>query len=224
MSPHAQEIGAMRIRVLLADDHTVVRFGLRMLLESAEDMEVVGEAANGREAVELAQQFSPNVAVLDVVMPQLNGLDAARRIAREAPRTKCLILSTYSHDHFLEQAITAGVSGYLTKETAASELLRAIRAVVSGRQFFSPGMSRRMTELMPAMRRNNGLMKPLTARESEVLQLIAEGDSNKEIANKLRISIKTIEKHRQSVMQKLNIHETAGLTRYAINHGMVQVQ
>src|SRR6185436_5244563 len=217
----------MKIRVLLADDHTVVRFGLRMLLESAEDMEVVGEAGNGREAVELAQKLTPHVAVLDVIMPQLNGLDAARRIAREAPQTKILILSTYAHDHFLEQAMAAAVSGYLTKETAASELLKAIRTIVSGRQYFSPHMSKRLVELAPSRlssRRMSFSGKPLTAREAEVLQLIAEGDSNKTIAEKLRISIKTIEKHRQSVMQKLNIHETAGLTRYAINHGMIQVQ
>lgn len=217
----------MKIRVLLADDHTVVRFGLRMLLETAEDMEVVGEAGNGREAVELAQKLTPHVAVLDVIMPQLNGLDAARRIARESPQTRILILSTYAHDHFLEQAIAASVWGYLTKETAASELIRAIRSIVSGKQFFSPGISKKVVELAPnrvAARRLGFSGKPLTAREAEVLQLIAEGDSNKVIAEKLHISIKTIEKHRQSVMQKLNIHETAGLTRYAINHGMIQIQ
>jgi DNA-binding NarL/FixJ family response regulator len=216
----------MKIRVLLADDHTVVRFGLRMLLETAEDIEVVGEAGNGRDAVEMAGQLTPHVAVLDVIMPQLNGLDAARRIARESPQTKILILSTYAHDHFLEQALTAAVSGYLTKETAASELIKAIRAIQSGKQYFSPSMSRRLVELAPSRvsaRRLGFSGKPLTARESEVLQLIAEGDSNKTIADKLHISIKTIEKHRQSVMQKLNIHETAGLTRYAINHGMIQV-
>jgi DNA-binding NarL/FixJ family response regulator len=217
----------MKIRVLLADDHTVVRYGLRMLLETADDMEVVAEAANGREAVELAQRLAPQVAVLDVIMPQLNGLDAARRIGREAPQTKILILSTYAHDHFVEQALAASVSGYLTKETAASELLRAIRAIVAGKQYFSPSMSKKVIEFAPnraAPRRLTFSGKPLTARESEVLQLIAEGDSNKTIADKLHISIKTIEKHRQSVMQKLNIHETAGLTRYAINHGMIQVQ
>ena len=217
----------MKIRVLLADDHTVVRFGLRMLLETAEDMEVVGEAGNGREAVELAQQLTPHVAVLDVIMPQLNGLDAARRIARESPQTKILILSTYAHDHFLEQAMAACVCGYLTKETAACDLIRAIRAIVAGKQFFSPSISKKVVELVPsrtAARRLGFSGKSLTARESEVLQLIAEGDSNKTIAEKLHISIKTIEKHRQSVMQKLNIHETAGLTRYAINHGMIQIQ
>jgi DNA-binding NarL/FixJ family response regulator len=217
----------MRIRVLLADDHTIVRFGLRMLLESADDIEVVGEAANGRDAVDLAQQLTPDVAVLDVIMPQLNGLDAARRIARESPRTKILILSSYAHDHFVEQALAASVSGYLTKETAASELIRAIRSIMSGKPFFSPAVARRVSSLTPGRASNSraGLSgKSLTAREAEVLQLIAEGDSNKAIADKLRISIKTIEKHRQSVMQKLNIHETAGLTRYAINHGMIQVQ
>ena len=217
----------MKIRVLLADDHTVVRYGLRMLVETAEDMEVVGEAANGREAVELTRQLIPHVAVLDVIMPHLNGLDTARRIPREAPQTRILILSSYAHDHFLEQAFAACVSGYLTKETAASELIKAIRTVVAGKQFFTPSISKKVVELAPsrtAAHRVGFSNKPLTARESEVLQLIAEGDSNKTIAEKLHISIKTIEKHRQSVMQKLNIHETAGLTRYAINHGMIQIQ
>ena len=215
----------MKIRVLLADDHTIVRFGLRMLLETADDIVVVAEARDGREAVEMAAQHKPTVAVMDIIMPHLNGLDAARVIHLQSPRTRTLMLSTSAQDDFLQGAVAAQVAGYMTKESAGLELLQGIRTVVSGKRFFGARVSRRFIELAADRLPGRGIKlgsTPLSARECEVLQLVAEGETNRGVAEKLQISVKTIEKHRQSVMDKLNIHHTAGLTRYAINRGMVR--
>jgi len=215
-----------RITVLLADDHTVVRQGLRVLLEAEKDIRVVGEAQNGREAVRLAKKFQPNVVVLDVAMPLLNGLEATRQIMRELPRSKVLVLSSYSDDEYVQQVIEEGAMGYLVKQTAANELLKAIRAVESGQAFFSPSISKRLLEQCRESIARDGSSKRrtsrLTSREAEVLQLIAEGHANKQIAAELSISIKTVEKHRQQVMNKLNIHDVAGLTRHAIAKGIVE--
>jgi DNA-binding NarL/FixJ family response regulator len=214
------------ISVLLADDHTVVRQGLRSLLCAESDITVVGEAANGRQALEMAQQLRPNIIVMDLAMPLLNGIEATRQIMSEGLPSKLLILSSYDDDEYVRQLTEAGASGYLIKQTAATELIKAVRETAKGNAFFSPSIARRLHERgrengadgRPVRRR----VVPLTSRECEVLQLIAEGHLNKQIAVVLGISIKTVEKHRQHLMNKLNIHEIAGLTRYAIAHGVVE--
>ena len=219
-----------KIRVLLADDHTVVREGLRAMLAAAENVEVVGEAADGWEAVRLTKATTPDVVVMDLAMPALNGLRAMREILKQASGVKVLVLSSYREDECVEQLIEAGAAGYLLKHTAATELLNAIRDVHSGRWFFSPAVLKRLRERghypvpgTPFVRQNERTSQ-LTAREVEVLRLIATGFSNREAADELGISIKTIEKHRQQVMNKLNIHETAGITRYALAQRLVEPQ
>jgi DNA-binding NarL/FixJ family response regulator len=214
-----------KIAVLLVDDHTVVRQGLRALLASEEDIEVIGEAENGRQAVMLARKTPPDVAVMDVAMPLLNGLEATRQILKLVPTCKVLVLTSYGDDECVEQLMQAGASGYLIKQTAANDLLKAIREVQRGNAFFSPAIAKRLRDHCREAFTNGGATKKsceLTSREAEVLQLIAEGFSNKQIAAELAISIKTVEKHRQQVMNKLNIHDVAGLTRYAISKGMVE--
>ncbi len=214
-----------KISVLLVDDHTVVRQGLRALLSSEEDMEVIGEAENGRQAVMLAKKLPPDVVVMDVAMPLLNGLEATKQVLKNVPTTKVLVLTSYGDDECVQQMMKAGAIGYLIKQTAANDLLKAIREVYRGNSFFSPAIAKRLRDQCREAF-NNGApsRKPseLTSREAEVLQLIAEGFSNKEIAIELTISIKTVEKHRQQVMNKLNIHDVAGLTRYAISKGLVE--
>lgn len=215
------------ITVLLAEDHTIVREGLRALLAEEKDIQVVGEAANGRKAVELASKLKPSVVVMDIAMPVLNGMEAARQILRTNPASKVLILSAHSDDAYVEHAMGLGTSGYLIKQTAAHILPKAIREVHKGRQFFSPIISSRLL-----LRRAGGKKvskhpdanrpSSLTSREMEVLQLIAEGRANKQTADELHISIKTVEKHRQRLMEKLNIHDTASLTRYAISAGIIE--
>lgn len=215
-----------KIRVLLADDHTVVREGLRLILESAEDIEVVGEVENGRQAVQMAKKLQPDVVVMDVVMPTLNGVEATRQVLREAPNSKVLVLSSYSDDDRVQQLIEVGATGYLVKQTAANDLLAAIREAYKGNAFFSPSISKRLLEqCRDAISRGGTVPRKgprLTSREAEVLQLIAEGYANKQIADELCISIKTVEKHRQQVMHKLNLHEVASLTRYAVAQGIIE--
>ena len=214
-----------KIAVLLVDDHTVVRQGLRALLSSEDDIEVVGEAENGRQAVTLARKTTPDVVVMDVAMPLLNGLEATRQILKILPASKVLVLTSYGDDDCVQQLMQAGAVGYLIKQTAANDLLKAIREVQRGNAFFSPSVAKRLRDQCREVF-NNGLppkkAMELTSREAEVLQLIAEGFSNKQIASELSISIKTVEKHRQQVMNKLKIHDVAGLTRYAISKGMVE--
>lgn len=214
-----------KITVFLADDHTVVRQGLRALLSSEEDMEIVGEAENGRQAVQAVKKLAPNVVVMDIAMPVLNGLEATRQITRAMPATKVLILSSYSDDEYVQQLTEAGAAGYLVKQTAANDLLKAIRETNKGNAFFSPAIAKRLRDQcrdlgsgQTTKRRSNYL----TTREAEVLQLIAEGRANKQIAAELCISIKTVEKHRQQVMNKLGIHDVAGLTRHAISKGIIE--
>ncbi len=214
-----------KIGVLLVDDHTVVRQGLRALLKSEEDIEVIGEAENGRQAVMAARKTPPDVVVMDVAMPLLNGLEATRQILKLVPTAKVLVLTSYGDDECVEQLMQAGASGYLIKQTAANELLKAIREVQRGNAFFSPSIAKRLRDQCRVAFTSGQPTKKggeLTLREAEVLQLIAEGFSNKQIAGELCISIKTVEKHRQQVMNKLNIHDVAGLTRYAIAKGMVE--
>jgi DNA-binding NarL/FixJ family response regulator len=215
-----------KIRVLLADDHTVVRQGLRALLAAEEDIEIVGEAENGRQAIQLVRNLMPDVAVIDIAMPVLNGLEATRQITRSVPETKVLILSSYSDDEYVQQLTEAGAAGYLVKQTAANELLKAIREAQRGNAYFSPAIAKRLRDhCRDSFASSSPGRKPpehLTTREAEVLQLIAEGRANKQIAAELCISIKTVEKHRQQVMNKLNIHDVAGLTRHAISKGIIE--
>jgi DNA-binding NarL/FixJ family response regulator len=215
-----------KITVLLADDHTVVRQGLRALLVVEGDIEIVGEAETGRQAVVMAKKLLPDVVVMDIAMPLLNGLEATRQITKQLPDTKVLVLSSYSDDEYVQQLTEAGASGYLVKQTAANDLLKAIREAKKGNAFFSPSIAKRLRDQCreafvsgtPVKKRTDYL----TSRESEVLQLIAEGQANKQIAAELCISIKTVEKHRQQVMNKLNIHDVAGLTRHAISKGIIE--
>jgi DNA-binding NarL/FixJ family response regulator len=215
-----------KIKVLLVDDHTVVRQGLRVLLEAEQDITIVGEAETGRQAVQLARKLSPDVIVMDIAMPNLNGLEATRQILKETPNAKVLVLSSYADDEYVHQLTEAGAAGYLLKQTAATELIKAIREARKGNAFFSPSISKRLLDHyreaflkgVPVRKRT----QLLTSREAEVLQLIAEGKPNKQIASDLCISIKTVEKHRQQLMNKLNIHEVAGLTRYAIARGVIE--
>lgn len=215
------------IRVLLVEDHLIVREGLRVLLSVEKDMEVVGEADNGRQAVALSLKLKPDVILMDVSMPKLNGLEATRQILKAAPATKILILSAHSDHAYIEHFTQIGAAGYLAKQTAALDVLKAIRDVNQGPNFFIPPVSRRRNQL-PQTAKNRGgtapVKKPvsLTSREMEVLQLIAEGKANKQTADELGISIKTVEKHRQSLMEKLSIHDTASLTRYAISAGVIE--
>ena len=215
-----------KIRVLLVDDHIVLRQGLKVLLEAEPDIEVVGEADNGRQGVLLAKKLLPNVVVMDVAMPGLNGLEATRQILQEIPTAKVLVLSSYNDDEWVHELNEAGAAGYLLKQTASADLIKAVREARKGNVFFSPAISKRMLEHYREAFLNGNPRKKrkvlLTTRETEVLQLIAEGKSNKQIASDLEISIKTVQKHRQEMMNKLNIHEIAGLTRYAISKGVVE--
>ncbi|MCC5834924.1 MAG: response regulator transcription factor [Opitutales bacterium] len=215
-----------KITVILADDHTVVRQGLKALLSAEPDIEVVGEVETGREAVEMVAKLLPDIVVMDIAMPQLNGLEATRQILSQTTSTRVIILSSYNDEEYVEQLTNAGATGYLIKQTAANDLIRAIHEAKLGNAFFSPAIARRMLD---HCRRAFLDGKPpskkavsLTTREREVLQLIAEGMTNKAIGGELCISIKTVEKHRQQVMNKLNIHDIAGLTRYAISRGVIE--
>src|SRR5260221_8179181 len=217
-----------KIPVLLADDHTVVRQGFRALLEAEPDIAIVGEAGTGRQAVQLARKLCPDVVVMDIAMPLLNGLEATRQIIKEVPACRVLVLSSYSDDEYVHQLTQAGAAGYLLKQAAATDLVKAIREARKGNTFFSPAISRRlMKQFRQRLMHGAAVKNPtemLTSREAEVLQLIAEGNANKQIASELGISVKTVEKHRQQLMNKLDIHEIAGLTRYAVAKGVVETR
>lgn len=213
------------ITVLLAEDHQIVREGFRSLLKHEDDIEVVGEAETGRQAVQLTRKLRPAVVVMDIAMPLLNGLEATRQIRKDFPETKVLILSAHSDDAYVEQVALLGAAGFLLKQTSSHVLATAIREVEKGHTFFSPAISRRVqTRTQKAADRGasktNG--NSLSSREVEVLQLIAEGKPNKQIAAELGVSFKTVDKHRQHLMSKLDIHDTAGLTRYAIAEGIIE--
>ena len=215
-----------QITVLLAEDHQIVREGLRKILEVEGDIEVVGEASTGRQAVLLVKKLLPAVVVMDIAMPLLNGIEATRQILGAAPETKVIILSAHSDDAYIEKAMAMGASGFLIKQTSAHVLSDAIREIEKGNTFFSPSVAKRLKRHHQTALDRKGQPKTtevhLTPRETEVLQLIAEGEANKQIAAGLGISIKTVEKHRDHLMQKLGIHDTAGLTRYAIGEGIVE--
>ena len=215
-----------RITVLLAEDHTIVREGFRRMLELENDMEVVGEAQDGRQAVALVKKLHPAVVLMDIAMPQLNGLEATRQILKAVPATKVLILSAHSDDAYVNSAVESGAMGFLLKQTSSHVVCEAIREVQKGKTYFSPSISRRRDRLNPQLPDRAGRLNKkaarLTSREMEVLQLIAEGKANKETAAELGIGMKTVEKHREHLMQKLAIHDTAGLTRYAISAGIIE--
>jgi DNA-binding NarL/FixJ family response regulator len=214
------------ITVLLAEDHTIVREGFRKMLELENDLQVVGEAEDGRQAVAMVKKLRPAVVLMDIAMPRLNGLEATRQVLKAVPATKVLILSAHSDDAYITDATDSGAVGFLLKQTSSHAVCEAIREVQKGNTFFSPAVSRRLHELEGKSPVRAGMPRPrnarLSSRETEVLQLIAEGKANKETAAELGISIKTVEKHREKVMGKLNIHDTAGLTRYAISAGIIE--
>jgi DNA-binding NarL/FixJ family response regulator len=215
-----------RTTVLLAEDHMIVREGFRKMLELEDDFEVVGEAQDGRQAVTMVGKLRPDVVLMDIAMPQLNGLEAARQLQKTLPATKVLMLSAHNDDAYVNSAAESGAVGFLLKQTSAHDVCRAIREVQNGNTFFSPSVSKRLGRLHPHVPGRAGgaetKLLQLTSREMEVLQLIAEGRANKETASELGIGIKTVEKHREHLMEKLDIHDTAGLTRYAISAGIIE--
>jgi DNA-binding NarL/FixJ family response regulator len=215
-----------RITVLLAEDHMIVREGFRKMLELEADIQVMGEAQDGRQAVAMVKKLSPDVVLMDIAMPLLNGLEATRQLLKAAPATKVIMLSAHSDDAYVQNATESGARGFLLKQTSAHDVCRAIREVQKGKTFFSPSISKRQDRLNPQAPNRAGVLKKkaaqLTSREVEVLQLIAEGKANKETAAELGIGIKTVEKHREHLMAKLDIHDTAGLTRYAISAGIIE--
>jgi two-component system response regulator NreC len=207
------------IRVLLADDHAMVRKGFRLILEAQPDMEIAGEAGNGREAVELAEKLHPDVVVMDVAMPELNGIEATRRLAASSPHTRVLALSMHKDSVYVREILKAGARGYLLKDSIDTDLISAVRAVAKGDGYISPGVSDAV--LSDYRRHVTDPLDLLTSREREVLQMIAESKTNKEIAVALNLSVYTVEAHRGKIMEKLNLHSTGELVRFAVRHGLV---
>jgi DNA-binding NarL/FixJ family response regulator len=216
----------MPITVLLAEDHQIVREGFRAILEHETDLQVVGEAETGRQAVQLTRKLRPQVVVMDIAMPLLNGLEATRQIRKNFPDTKVLVLSAHSDQAYVEQVMEYGAAGFLLKQTSSQDLATAIREVQKGNTFFTPSISKRARKraAKPPDPASSFKKKDnvLSSREVEVLQLIAEGKANKQVAAELGVSFKTVDKHRQHLMNKLDIHDIAGLTRYAIAHGIIE--
>jgi DNA-binding NarL/FixJ family response regulator len=216
----------MTIRIVLADDHKILRDGLRSLLEQQSDMQVVAEADNGRATVKLAQELNPDVVVMDIGMPDLNGIDATKQIVTKAPGVKVIALSMHSDKRFVQGMLSAGASGYLLKDSAFDELARAIQVVVADQTYLSPKVAGVVVESMvrKTARRPARVSADLTDREREVLQLMSEGKSTKQIAATLDVSIKTIETHRSRIMDKVGIHSVAELTKFAIREGLTSVE
>jgi len=216
-----------KIKVLVADDHTIVRKGLCALLSEESDIEVVGEAENGRDAIKKAEQLKPDVVLMDITMPELNGMDATRQLKKRFPAIKILILSMHANDEYIFETLRAGASGYLIKRSAPTDLIKAIHVAHRGDSFLSPSISKKVIEsyIHP---KQNSIPEPLgldrlTEREREVLQLIAEGNENREIAKRLFVSTKTVEAHRFKIQHKLQLHGTAELTKYALKKGLVDL-
>jgi DNA-binding NarL/FixJ family response regulator len=207
------------IRILLADDHAMVRKGFRMILEAQNDMSIVGEAGNGREALEQAENLQPDVIVMDVAMPELNGIEATRRIAATSPRSRVLALSMHKDSVYVREILRAGARGYLLKDSIDSDLVTAVRAVAKGNGYLSPAVSDAV--LADYRQHVTDPLDLLSSREREVLQLIAEGKTNKEVATSLNLSVYTIDAHRGKIMEKLNLHSTGELVRFAVRNGLV---
>lgn len=215
--------GSKTLSVGIADDHTFIREALRAVLATEESIRVVGEAENGRKAIDMAVAERPDVILMDIGMPRLNGIEAARQIRQVAPGVRVILLTAFGNDQYIQQVLDGEIDAYILKDSPASLVTHAIREVAGGKRFFSPVISHRIRKISAQSPGGNG-GKPnvkLTSREVEVLQLIAEGAANKQIAGELGISIKTVEKHRQNLMDKLHIHDTASLTRYAISSGVI---
>ncbi|PYN32085.1 MAG: DNA-binding response regulator [Candidatus Rokuibacteriota bacterium] len=210
----------MSTRILLADDHVIVRQGLRLLLQR-EGFEVIGEAANGQEAIRVARESCPDVAVLDYAMPLLNGIDAAREILQVCPRAKAILLTMHTDDHYVLEALRTGITGFVVKSQAPADLIRAVHEVLRGMMYLSPRVSRTLVQAYLA--KSELPPDPLTPREREVLQLVAEGKTTKEVAKLLGISVKTAESHRTRILKKLDTPNTAGIVRYAIRRGLIQI-
>jgi DNA-binding NarL/FixJ family response regulator len=215
-----------KIRLLLVDDHAVVREALKALLSAEPSFDVVGQAQNGREAITLTNRLKPDLVVMDVAMPVMNGEIATREIVQSHPGVRVLALSSYSDDQSVTRMLQAGASGYISKQSAGNHLISAIQQIAQGEPFLGslpiPLNQRQTGEKSPRQRERFG--RKLSLRETEVLQLVAEGSTNREISNALSISIKTVEKHRQSLMEKLDLHDTASLTRYAASHGVIKIE
>jgi DNA-binding NarL/FixJ family response regulator len=212
------------IRILLADDHTVVRDGLRALVEKQPDMSVIGEAADGRDTIRLAEEQSPDVVIMDIAMPNMNGIEATRRIIASKPQTAVLILSMHQDESYVLRSLKAGARGYLLKDSVRSDVIEAIRAVVQGRSFLTRKVSRILQEDYVREMERRGVEDSydlLTDREREVLQLVAEGRTNKEVASMLNISLTTVETHRTHILQKLNLHSIPELILYAVRKGII---
>jgi len=212
------------IRIVLADDHIVMRNGLRLLLERQPDFEVVGEAADGRQTVEICDGLRPDVVVLDIAMPNLNGIEAARQISAKLPHTAIVILSMHSDEGYVLRALKAGARAYLLKDSAETDLINAIRVVTEGKAFFSPAISKMLVDDYVRRLQQRGVedsYELLTTREREILQLLAEGKSNKEVANVLSLSLYTVETHRGNILQKLNLHSVPELILYAVRKGVI---
>jgi two-component system, NarL family, response regulator NreC len=213
------------IRILLADDHRIVREGLRTLIERSDGMLIVAEAENGRQALQLAREHKPDIVIMDVTMPDLNGIDATRQVIKEVSGVRVIALSMHSDKHFVTGMFRAGVAGYLLKDCAADELLHCIHVIRSGRIWISPGISGSIIQEVLHPTRDDVLAAggELSGREREVLQLIAEGRSTKDIADSLCISVKTVETHRKNIMEKLDLHTVAELTKYAVRQGLTSI-
>jgi len=215
-----------KIKLLVADDHKIFRQGIKKLLEEEPDLQVVGEAADGREAVKKATELKPDMVLMDIAMAKLNGLEATRQIKKSLPRTKVVMLTMHKNEEYVLQSFQAGASGYILKEGAVEELVSAIRSIHQDKSFLSPAISKTLIDAYLRKMETGKIETPfdlLTDREREVLQLIAEGYTNREVAKALFISVKTVEAHRAHIMQKLNIHEVAKLVKYAIQKGLVDL-